>query len=418
MSVPSTRARRDRQDGLQPVVVGTVEDAPEWGADGVDSPMMKDTLPPRPDEHCSTENVKAKDGRSPVYFNIPEDRFKIAKQSRESTISADDHRNPWAAAHQIPLFTPRGSPPPLDQLIAKTREQPIKFACVRLREMRVGDVLVATNDFVPGSSDELRLVKGDRVEVMQMADSFGLERVMGRNLRSGKCGLFPETYTRVKVSEALEGSNMPDDSSGGLVEATPINTALPIPPRSCDGEHDGSSDNESVDIQFPEDEKTYRKEGRLRRQEDRPGNRPDQENAASERKERRRRNLLLDRPTGDDWSDIDDWGPGSMPKDDNSSDSGDSASNQGDENSTENKTVAIHEDDEPVNARPSICIFCKKHEDNDPSDGLEIFLTCTVCGNSGPYRLKANPRWSHSNVKIAHQQCARDNMALEGRQGE
>ncbi|POS78421.1 histone acetyl transferase-6 [Diaporthe helianthi] len=56
------------------------------------------------------------------------------------------------------------------------------------------------------------------------------------------------------------------------------------------------------------------------------------------------------------------------------------------------------DDDESENAPANICIFCKQDEENDPCEEFEIFLTCTGCGDS------------------AHQQCARENKALEGKQ--
>ncbi|KAI7785225.1 histone acetyl transferase-6 [Diaporthe eres] len=56
------------------------------------------------------------------------------------------------------------------------------------------------------------------------------------------------------------------------------------------------------------------------------------------------------------------------------------------------------DDDESENAPANICMFCKQDEDNDPSEEFEIFLTCTGCGDS------------------AHQLCARENKALEGKQ--
>ncbi|KAJ4393776.1 Histone acetyltransferase [Gnomoniopsis smithogilvyi] len=46
----------------------------------------------------------------------------------------------------------------------------------------------------------------------------------------------------------------------------------------------------------------------------------------------------------------------------------------------------------------SLCMFCRQDEDNDPAEEFEVYLTCTGCGES------------------AHQQCARENNALEGKQ--
>ncbi|KAI3399010.1 hypothetical protein diail_8037 [Diaporthe ilicicola] len=56
------------------------------------------------------------------------------------------------------------------------------------------------------------------------------------------------------------------------------------------------------------------------------------------------------------------------------------------------------DDDESENAPANICMFCKQDEESDPSEEFEIFLTCTGCGEN------------------AHQQCARENKVLEGKQ--
>ncbi|KAG6361515.1 hypothetical protein INS49_009742 [Diaporthe citri] len=75
-------------------------------------------------------------------------------------------------------------------------------------------------------------------------------------------------------------------------------------------------------------------------------------------------------------------------------------SEEASEGEAEWNVAADHDDDddESENAPANICMFCKQDEDNDPCEEFEIFLTCTGCGDS------------------AHQQCARENKALEGKQ--
>ncbi|KAH7020927.1 uncharacterized protein B0I36DRAFT_333442 [Microdochium trichocladiopsis] len=52
------------------------------------------------------------------------------------------------------------------------------------------------------------------------------------------------------------------------------------------------------------------------------------------------------------------------------------------------------EDEESEAADLSLCLFCKKPEENDPSEDFESFLACSSCGDH------------------AHQQCARDASAI------
>jgi hypothetical protein len=60
----------------------------------------------------------------------------------------------------------------------------------------VGDTLNVVHDFLARSSDELSLVKGDRVELVERDDEFGDGWFLGRHLTNGNTGLFPEVYTR------------------------------------------------------------------------------------------------------------------------------------------------------------------------------------------------------------------------------
>ncbi|KAM0278927.1 hypothetical protein ACHAQH_004894 [Verticillium albo-atrum] len=56
----------------------------------------------------------------------------------------------------------------------------------------VGDTLLVIHDFLARSSDELSLVKGDRVELIERDDEFGDGWFLGKHLANGNSGLFPE----------------------------------------------------------------------------------------------------------------------------------------------------------------------------------------------------------------------------------
>ncbi|KAK4669332.1 uncharacterized protein QC763_202020 [Podospora pseudopauciseta] len=60
----------------------------------------------------------------------------------------------------------------------------------------IGDILLVIHDFVARSSDELSLVKGERVELLERDDEFGDGWYLGRHLVNNNSGLFPEVYTR------------------------------------------------------------------------------------------------------------------------------------------------------------------------------------------------------------------------------
>lgn len=76
------------------------------------------------------------------------------------------------------------------------------------------------------------------------------------------------------------------------------------------------------------------------------------------------------------------------------------------------------DDDESENAPANTCMFCKQDEDNDPSEEFEIFLTCTGCGDCGLCLLTFISKRMCANRDTAHQQCARENKALEGKQSK
>ncbi|TVY31154.1 Protein BOB1 [Lachnellula hyalina] len=60
-----------------------------------------------------------------------------------------------------------------------------------------GQILIVIHDFSARSSDELSLLKGDRVELIERDDDFGDGWYLGRHLTTGNSGLFPEVYTRI-----------------------------------------------------------------------------------------------------------------------------------------------------------------------------------------------------------------------------
>lgn len=49
-----------------------------------------------------------------------------------------------------------------------------------------------TDEFAARSPDEITLIKGDRVELIEKDDDFGDGWYLGKHLQSGNTGLFPE----------------------------------------------------------------------------------------------------------------------------------------------------------------------------------------------------------------------------------
>ncbi|KAI0133505.1 hypothetical protein BJ170DRAFT_606502 [Xylariales sp. AK1849] len=92
--------------------------------------------------------------------------------------------------------------------------------------------------------------------------------------------------------------------------------------------------------------------------------------------------------------------PGETDEDESGSDdaassaSGASDSESGVDWEAEAENDGEDEDDESEAADTSLCMFCKKDEENDPSEEFEAYLACKSCGDH------------------AHQQCARDAEAL------
>ncbi|KAI9719282.1 MAG: hypothetical protein M1812_003612 [Candelaria pacifica] len=58
-----------------------------------------------------------------------------------------------------------------------------------------GQILLVVHDFEARSPDELSLAKGDRIELIERDDDFGDGWYLGKHMRHGMTGLFPEVYT-------------------------------------------------------------------------------------------------------------------------------------------------------------------------------------------------------------------------------
>ncbi|MCJ1476348.1 polar growth protein [Lambiella insularis] len=63
------------------------------------------------------------------------------------------------------------------------------------KEADPGQILLVVHDFEARSPDELSLVKGDRIELIERDDDFGDGWYLGKHLQDGRTGLFPEVYT-------------------------------------------------------------------------------------------------------------------------------------------------------------------------------------------------------------------------------
>jgi hypothetical protein len=55
-----------------------------------------------------------------------------------------------------------------------------------------GTYLFNIDDFLARSPDELTLSKGDLIELIKRDENFGDEWYLGRSLKNGMSGLFPE----------------------------------------------------------------------------------------------------------------------------------------------------------------------------------------------------------------------------------
>ncbi|KAL5594097.1 hypothetical protein BROUX41_001145 [Berkeleyomyces rouxiae] len=69
----------------------------------------------------------------------------------------------------------------------------------------VGDILWVVHDFQARTSDELTLIKGDLIELIERDDEFGDRWYLGRHMANGNTGLFPEAYTQPAPKDQLRG---------------------------------------------------------------------------------------------------------------------------------------------------------------------------------------------------------------------
>jgi hypothetical protein len=64
---------------------------------------------------------------------------------------------------------------------------------MELQRLRYGTLTAySTDDFEARSPDELSLLKGDRIELIERDDDFGDGWYLGKHIQNGKTGLFPE----------------------------------------------------------------------------------------------------------------------------------------------------------------------------------------------------------------------------------
>ncbi|KAG7109715.1 Protein BOI2 like protein [Verticillium longisporum] len=90
----------------------------------------------------------------------------------------------------------------------------------------VGDTLLVIHDFLARSSDELSLVKGDRVELIERDDEFGDGWFLGKHLANGNSGLFPEAKKDDVPSQPQPSISGPSFGSLNSLEAGPDSHVL------------------------------------------------------------------------------------------------------------------------------------------------------------------------------------------------
>ncbi|KAF2751290.1 hypothetical protein M011DRAFT_464018 [Sporormia fimetaria CBS 119925] len=111
-----------------------------------------------------------------------------------------------------------------------------------MEHARPGDLLVVVHEFHARSPDELSLVRGDRIELIERDDDFGDGWFLGRNTESGDTGLFPEVYTRPAPKPSSTAHARPPQPSHPVVDQHPPQTGQP----------DGSAEEPSAQPQTPE----------------------------------------------------------------------------------------------------------------------------------------------------------------------
>ncbi|KAI4279430.1 MAG: hypothetical protein LQ337_000241 [Flavoplaca oasis] len=86
-----------------------------------------------------------------------------------------------------------------------------------------GEILLVIHDFEARSPDELTLIKGERIELIERDDDFGDGWYLGKHIQNGKTGLFPEVYTTTTPKSsnvfATAFSSSTDTSAGTAMNA-------------------------------------------------------------------------------------------------------------------------------------------------------------------------------------------------------
>lgn len=113
------------------------------------------------------------------------------------------------------------------------------------------------DDFSARSTDELTLVKGERLELVERDDEFGDGWYLGRHLTSGKTGLFPEgawslsSLNRIRLTLAVYTIPAPHDASSTL-PLRPVDSGRTISSNPSLGVATSASDDRSSRVSEPQ----------------------------------------------------------------------------------------------------------------------------------------------------------------------
>lgn len=69
-----------------------------------------------------------------------------------------------------------------------------------MQEQSVSQLYTVIKDFKARLGDELTISKGDAIELISDDREYGDGWYMGKNLRTGKVGLYPKVFTREKTT--------------------------------------------------------------------------------------------------------------------------------------------------------------------------------------------------------------------------
>ncbi|KAI9706001.1 MAG: polar growth protein [Candelina mexicana] len=84
-----------------------------------------------------------------------------------------------------------------------------------------GQILLVVHDFEARSPDELTLAKGDRIELIERDDDFGDGWYLGKHMRHGMTGLFPEVYTTTAPKSVTAVAVTKASGPRGLTNSVP-----------------------------------------------------------------------------------------------------------------------------------------------------------------------------------------------------